>query len=188
MTDGAQSIVATSSFLTTSSQAITVAAGPVTRVAITTPASTVAGSSIPFTLAALDAFGNMGAAYTGTVHFSSSDVQAGLPADYTFTPADAGIHHFTAVLKSAGFRTITAADTLTPTVSGSVTSIYVTPLAVSALSVVGGAGSIGVFRPVTGTATDIYGNLGSGYNRVVHFASTDPLTLLPANAALVNGV
>ena len=34
--------------------------------------------------------------YTGTVHFTSSDSAAVLPADYTFTLADAGFHHFVA--------------------------------------------------------------------------------------------
>ena len=56
---------------------------------------------IPLTVKAVDAFGNTVTGYTGTVHFSSTDTQADLPADYTFTAADAGVHTFTVGLKTA---------------------------------------------------------------------------------------
>ena len=49
-----------------------------------------------------DAYGNAATSYAGTVHFSSTDAQAGLPSDYTFTAADAGSHTFSAELKAAG--------------------------------------------------------------------------------------
>jgi len=35
---------------------------------------------------ASDAYGNLATKYTGTVHFTSSDGSATLPADYTFRP------------------------------------------------------------------------------------------------------
>ena len=54
------------------------------------------------TVTAIDPLGGVGTGYTSTIHFSSSDVQAGLPADYTFTAADAGVHTFTVTLKTAG--------------------------------------------------------------------------------------
>ena len=38
----------------------------------------------------------------GTVVFSSSDVQAGLPASFASTAVDAGVHSFSATLKTAG--------------------------------------------------------------------------------------
>ena len=55
------------------------------------------------------------AASTGTVHFSSSDIQAGLPAsDYTFANSDHGVHVFTnsVTLKTvgAGSQTVTVSD------------------------------------------------------------------------------
>ena len=49
---------------------------------------------MPITVTALDSSNNMGATYTGTVHFTSTDPTAILPADYTFTAADAGTHTF----------------------------------------------------------------------------------------------
>src|SRR5205085_9382715 len=60
-----------------------------------------AGDLIPLTVKATDAFGNAVVGYTGTAHFTSTDVQASLPADYTFTAVDAGVHTFPVVLKTA---------------------------------------------------------------------------------------
>ncbi len=59
--------------------------------------------------------------YTGTVHFSSSDSLAVLPADYTFTAADAGVHTFTATLKTAGPQTVTTWDVPHGSISGAMT-------------------------------------------------------------------
>jgi hypothetical protein len=78
----------------------------------------VAGDS-PFavTLTALDAFGNQATGYQGTVHFSSTDPQATLPDDYTFTAADRGSHRFSVTLHSAGEQTLTAQDTVNGSLS-----------------------------------------------------------------------
>jgi len=46
------------------------------------------GGSPAGVLAALDAYRNVATGYTGTVHFSSSDSQANLPGNYTFTAGD----------------------------------------------------------------------------------------------------
>ena len=67
---------------------------------------------------ALDPYGNIATGYTGTVHFSSSDTQAVLPANYTYTTTDAGAHTFTGILKKTGSQTITANDTKTSTITG----------------------------------------------------------------------
>jgi uncharacterized repeat protein (TIGR01451 family) len=48
--------------------------------------------------------------YTGTVHFTSSDPLAVLPADYTFVAGDAGAHTFSFTLNTLGDQTITATD------------------------------------------------------------------------------
>ena len=49
--------------------------------------------------------------YLGTLHFTSSDGLAVLPADYTFTAADAGIHTFQVTFNTLGSQTITMTDT-----------------------------------------------------------------------------
>src|SRR5262249_296709 len=60
------------------------------------PTSTTAGAAGTFTLTALTAPGAVATGYTGTVHFTSSDGQAVLPGDYTFTSSDQGVHTFSA--------------------------------------------------------------------------------------------
>ncbi len=63
--------------------------------------------------------------YAGKIHFTSTDPTAALPADYTFTSADQGVHAFTngVVLKTAGTQSVTATDTKTATIKGSQTGI-----------------------------------------------------------------
>ncbi|MDB5294917.1 MAG: hypothetical protein JWO31_900 [Phycisphaerales bacterium] len=156
----------------------------VTRLAVTTPAATTAGTPISFTVSAVDALGSVGAAYAGTVTFSSTDAQAGLPATYTFTAADAGTHTFTVTPKTAGNVYLAVRDAAF--LSGG-QYVSVAPAAVTTLTVVGGAGAVGVARPVTVAARDAYGNVVSGYANTVHFTSSDPLAVLPADTALVNG-
>ena len=69
-----------------------------------------------------DAFGNVTAGYTGTVHFTSDRRPgASLPANYTFVAGDNGVHTFTATLKTAGSQTITATDTVTGSITGTPT-------------------------------------------------------------------
>src|SRR5205807_403080 len=62
------------------------------------PASSSAGTRFSITITALDAFNQVITGYTGTVHFTSTDPQAVLPGDYTFTAADAGVHTFSVTL------------------------------------------------------------------------------------------
>jgi hypothetical protein len=72
----------------------------------------------PFTSATAKTAGNqLDAAYTGTVHFKSSDGSAVLPPDYTFILADAGSHTFTVTLNTVGGQTITAMDKHTGSIS-----------------------------------------------------------------------
>ena len=49
--------------------------------------------------------------YTGTVTFASTDAVAYLPAQYTFTTADAGAHDFVTTLNTAGMQSLTSTDT-----------------------------------------------------------------------------
>jgi adhesin/invasin len=59
--------------------------------------------------------------YTGTIHFTSTDGTASLPANYTFTAADKGVHTFTGlILRKKGYQKITVTDTLNSALTGSV--------------------------------------------------------------------
>ena len=78
------------------------------------------------TVTALDQNNHVVTGYTGTVHFSSSDSLAGLPANYTFTAADNGVHTFGTgipllggvTLKKAGNDTVTVSDAGVPSITG----------------------------------------------------------------------
>src|SRR5205807_1151671 len=99
------------------------------------------------------------------VHFTSSDGQAALPADYTFTSMDAGQHSFSATLKTSGSQSLTATDTATNTITGTQTGITVNPAAASSFIVSGYPSPItaGTANNFTVTAKDPYGNTATGY-------------------------
>src|SRR5207248_1916089 len=94
--------------------------GPATHLTVAAPASSTAGSAFSTTVTAKDAFGNLATGYLGTVHFTSSDGQAVLPADYTFVAGDNGAHTFGSgvTLKTSGSKTVTATDTVTGSITG----------------------------------------------------------------------
>src|SRR5262249_29760088 len=71
--------------------------------------STTTPGEVSVTVKALTGFGHTSTTYRGAIHFSSSDPQAILPADYTFKAADGGVHTFTVTLKAGGAQTITLA-------------------------------------------------------------------------------
>ena len=82
------------------------------------PSPIQAGVAGNFTVTALDAFGNVAPGYRGTIHFSSSDTKAGLPANYTFAAGDGGVHTFSATLKTSGSQSLIATDTATSSIAG----------------------------------------------------------------------
>jgi uncharacterized repeat protein (TIGR03803 family) len=176
-------VTATDSTGAAGSQAYTLAAYPAAFRVSGFPSPTTAGLAGTLTVTALDANGNPVPSYQGTVHFTSSDPQAALPADYTFTAADQGVHTFTATLKTAGSQSITATDTASSSTAGSDTGISVTPAATAALafSSVPSGTTAGSAFTVTLTAEDAYGNTTPGYTGTVHFTSSDARAVLPAN-------
>jgi hypothetical protein len=156
------------------------------------PSAVTAGTSATFTVAAVDANGKTVPGYRGTVHFTSSDGQAAVPANYTFTAADNGVHTFSVTLKTAGTRALTATDMTTTSVAGSQAALTVTPAAAGSLRVTGFAASTtaGVGGSFTVTAIDPYGNTATAYRGTVHFRSNDSQAVLPGNytfAATDNG-
>lgn len=156
------------------------------------PASLPAGTSALFTVTATDASGKTVTGYRGTVHFSSSDGQADLPANFVFTAADNGVHTFVVTFKTAGSQTLTVADTATRGI-GTQANAVVSPAAARTFLVAGFPLSVvqGVAHAFTVTAKDPFGNTATGYRGTVRFASSDRAALLPANytfTAADNGV
>src|SRR5207245_10274031 len=78
------------------------------------------------TVTARDSANNTLTGYRGSVHFTGSDVGAVLPADYTFTATDNGVHTFTVTLKAAGTQSVTVTDKADAGATGSA-SVVVTP-------------------------------------------------------------
>src|SRR5207253_1213729 len=147
------------------------------------------GSAANFTVTAKDPYGNTASGYTGTVHFTSSDSQAVLPANYSFSAGDAGAHTFNTALTTGTDQSLTATDTANGGISGSQTGITVNPAATNTRTVAGfpsptTAGSAG---NVTVTAKDTYGNTASGYTGTIHFTSSDSQAVLPANYSFSAG-
>lgn len=147
---------------------VTVSAAAATHDTVTAPALVTAGSSFSFSVTAQDAFGNTATGYAGTVHFTSTDGAAVLPADSTLT---SGTGTFSATLTTTGSQTITATDTVAGSINGTTGTITVAPAGPAALS--------GIITNKTGTAnarvwtvTVSNGGPGAAYN-----ARLDGLTL-----------
>ena len=155
------------------------------------PAVQASGTAGSVTVIVKDPTGNTLTGYTGTLRFTSSDTAAVLPADYTFVSADNGMHTFTnaVTLKTAGFHTLTAFDTVSGSITGTQSGITVTAGGASTLAVSGfpNLGAVGVPGSVTVTVKDAYGNAATGYSGTLHFTSSDTTAILPANYTFVSG-
>jgi hypothetical protein len=93
------------------------------------PATVTAGVPFDVTVTAVDPFGQVAVGYSGIVTFSTTDPGPGvvLPADYTFTLDDGGMHTFTdtglgeITLVTPGDQLLTVTDTADATITGSAT-------------------------------------------------------------------
>ncbi|HTU94128.1 MAG TPA: hypothetical protein VMF69_28880 [Gemmataceae bacterium] len=146
---------------------------------ITGPSSVTAGTAGTYTISVFNPDGSPDTGYSGTVHITSSDPKAVLPANFTITGDTAT---FTATLETAGLQSLTAADTVTSSITGSDASITITPAAASQfiLSAPSSVKSGSKFS-VTLTVEDAFGNVVTGYVGTVHFTSSDSTASLPAN-------
>jgi ELWxxDGT repeat protein len=145
------------------------------------PATITAGAAGSVTVIVKNADDTTDTEYRGTIRFTSSDPQALLPANYTFTEADQGVHTFSPILKTAGSQSITARDTVAPLSAGTQAGIIVNPAVASTLTIAGFPSPVtaGVGGSLTVTARDAYGNRASGYTGTVRFTSSDAQAVLP---------
>jgi hypothetical protein len=144
---------------------------------------------VPFeiTVTVQDAYNNTATGYSGTLSFSSADPYgAALPADYTYTAADNGVHTFSAgaTLYTAGQWNVTATDTILG-ITGSM-NVTVTPAAAVGFALISPV-TVAADTPfdVAVTALDSYGNVDSNYRGMITFFTTDPDAgvVLPASYA-----
>jgi hypothetical protein len=157
---------------------------PATHFTINSSFNGIATAGTPFsmTVIALDANNQVANGYQGTLHFSSSDPQASLPADYTFTPADAGAHTFTFALKTAGTQALSWVDVHNSNLGLYIPNITVNPGALATFRVdVSGPQAAGyAFWPMI-SARDAYNNIITTYTGTIHITSSDPTAILPAD-------
>src|SRR5262249_3474370 len=129
VTAGSQTVTATDtvSATITGKETVTVNPGKATKFAVAGPTSVFSGVAFNLTLTALDAYGNVDTNYRGKVKFDSSPNAETLPAPYTFTASDNGVHTFTGlVLKKKGNQTptlytITVSDADSSSIQGTIT-------------------------------------------------------------------
>jgi hypothetical protein len=187
-TAGNQTLTATdtvASKLTGTSGSINVSPAVATHFGVSAPTTATAGTAFTFKVKALDAYNNTATGYAGTVHFTSSDPAASLPADTTLTN---GSGSFSATLKTAGSRTLTATDSVTSSLTGTSGAVSVSPAAASHFGVSAPTtATAGAAFTFTVTAFDPFNNTATGYAGTVHFTSSDAQASLPANATLTNG-
>src|SRR2546425_3947390 len=170
--------------------AFLISKAPLHDLKLVAPASVSAGRPFSISVTAEDANGNPVSAYRGTVHFATSDTSAGvgLPADYTFTAADAGTHSFNATLIRTGPQTLTVSDAANNLSTTSNLGVNAAPanklILASGTSTTAAGGSVSF----TVTAQDPYGNTDPSYAGTIHFTTSDPSPgSMPPDASLTNG-
>ena len=129
-----------------------------------------------------DAFGNPVTSYTGTLRFTNTDPQATALPDAVFTAADLGSKIVTVQFATVGQQTLSATDTLTPSITGSVrTQVLHGPAARLSLSGIPPAAIAGATQRATIAAVDNRGNVATDFTGAVHFSSTDPTAALTSD-------
>ena len=188
-TAGTQSITATDTVSSgvTGTAPVSVIATTATHFTVTAPSSTTAGAAFVLTVTALDAFNNTATGYTGIAHFTSTDAQAGLPANSTLTNGEG---FFAAILKTAGVQTITATDTLVSSLTATSGPITVSAAAATHFAVTGQPTTVAAGGNVafTVTAEDQFNNTAIGYLGTVHLTTTDAQVTPPADSTLTAGI
>jgi Galactose oxidase, central domain len=107
-----------------------------TYFSVTTPQDATVGTPFNFSVTALDPSNVVAKSYAGTIQFTSTDGQAALPGNSTLTN---GVGTFSATFNTSGSQTITATDTVSPTIKGISNAIQVSI-----------APPVGSFTPTTG--------------------------------------
>lgn len=149
-----------------------VGGGPPAHLVITgLNANVTAGVAASFTVQMQDSGGSPANNYTSTVHFTSSDGGATLPANYTFTSGDLSTKTFNATFTTAGSQSITATDTVTSAFTATTnTTVGAAAPASVTLNSPGSTGINTAFSALTATLKDQFNNPVQSAN--VTFATT----------------
>lgn len=110
------------------SNPVTVTNPQATALAITGSTAAFVNGLAIFSVSAVDDSGRLAPSYRGTVRFTSTDPQAEVPGDYTFTAGDGGtLSDVVFTFRTAGSQTVTVTDTAVPTIRGVSAPVTVTP-------------------------------------------------------------
>lgn len=161
-------------------------ANGVTHFSISAPATATKGNSFTITVTPLNASNEEVTNYSGTIHFTSSDGAASLPANYTFSAGNDGPQTFTVTLNTTGTDSITVTDTSNSSITGT------TSVAVSApyLGVTGPTPTpvvAGTSETFTVTAYNANGTEDTAYDGTATITSSDLKAVLPSGATITNG-
>ncbi len=150
------------------------------------PTQTTAGVPTYVSIAVKDASGQVVPNYTGTIGLTSTDGAATLPADYTFTAADRGVHTFQVTFNTAGSQSLTATDVAQASVIGkSTTTVNAVGIATRFSVVTLGVGAAGYPTALMVVALDANNRVVTGYTGTVRLTSTDAAALLPADYTFI---
>ncbi|HEX2988306.1 MAG TPA: hypothetical protein VHS06_09065 [Chloroflexota bacterium] len=156
-----------------------------THFAVSAPSSASTGTAFNFTVRALDQNNDRTDNYDGTVHFTTSDGSASLPADAKLSN---GVGTFSAMLRTTGNQTITAADTGNSSIAGTSGTIVVSSGATTHFVVTApSSATSGSAFSFTVRALDANNRRVFNYSGTVHFTSSDGSASLPSDATLSNG-
>src|SRR5262249_14934909 len=116
--------------------------------------------------------------YRGTVHLTSTDGSATLPADYTFTAGDAGSHTFApgVTFASVGSQTLTATDAASSSVTGSESAVGAADAGRGVRLERSFTWVAGRPDTVTVSALDDLGHVDPDYRGTVELTSSDPFS------------
>jgi len=90
---------------------VRIRSGPPVRLRVLLPSQAAAGAPVDVQLRAEDSDGNVAEGYRGTVRLDSANASSNLPATYTFTAADRGLHWFRGIgFSKTGIRRVLADD------------------------------------------------------------------------------
>ena len=173
------------------------------RTSPSAPASATAGNAITFTVTAKDVNNNTATGYTGTVHFTSSDPAAVLPANTTLTN---GTGTFTVTFKTATQgvpgQTVAATDRSNGSITGVSGAVTVAAAAAAHFIVAadanvvtvesgqvqsGIAGGVGVLKITSGTATLNGPNSYTGWTSVQGGRTDRHRSVRPAERRIAGG-
>jgi hypothetical protein len=155
------------------------------------PSSMTVTAGVPLAdlaVTVVDAQGHPAPAYTGTLHFTSTDPRFSLP-DYTFVPSDQGTHHFSGVtLFTAGPQSITLTDGVNSIQA--TLNFTVLPGPAVAFSLSGQPTTIQAGTPFTFSVIvqDAFQNTVTSYAGTVQFMTSDPIGTVPSSYMFNPGV